>query len=328
MTSGLREVWETDEGTIVIELDQNVSKPVRTFLLPQTDGYVLVDTGYAETVQQLLSAVKPYRVTKILLTHLHVDHAGGVSQLKATMNAPLLYHQNELTALRYAMKADEWFPVVFSEKDIPALRNALKFLKSFPEPDGFVTENSLKGWKVIETPGHTPGHIILTNGREAVTGDLILSDDTSNVAYVPIPGYHPLSSYLSSVVKIANLSVKRFLPSHGLVFETCRNRVEEIFAHHYERLSQTAAALEEGLKTPLEVASRIKWSKGDYVSLPPVEKWLALLETLSHLDFLAEAGYAVNESTFIYKVSENSDWNKVKQFMEKIASDYWKPWRA
>lgn len=321
--NGLREVWETDDGVIVVELGHDFSKPVRAFLLPETDGYVLVDTGYAETAEQLLLAIKPYRITKIVLTHLHIDHAGGVALLKTKMKTPLFYHRNESIALRYAQRADEWFPIVFNEEDVPALRDALKFLRNFPTPDGFLDENVLKSWVVIETPGHTPGHVVFSNGREAVIGDLILSDDTSNVAYVPIPGYRPLSSYLSSVVKVAKLHVNRFLPSHGLLFETCRNRVKEIFAHHYERLSQTAAALNEGLKTPTDVATRIKWSKGSYYSLPPVEKWLALLETLSHLDFLAETGYAVNESTFVYKVSENPDWKRVMQFMEKLASNFW-----
>ncbi|MCX8200871.1 MAG: MBL fold metallo-hydrolase, partial [Candidatus Caldarchaeum sp.] len=193
-----------------------------------------------------------------------------------------------------------------------------------PEPDAFVSDKSvIDGWKIMHTPGHTPGHVALTNGIVAITGDLILADDTSNVAYVPLKGYRPLSSYLRSIVATANLKVDLFLPSHGDVFRDVRQRVSEIFDHHYERLSQAAKALGKGLSSAREVAQQIKWSSGIFQKLSPLEKWLAILETISHLDFLVETGYAVTTSVLNYGVSETADWNAVKSKLTLIADNLW-----
>ncbi len=206
-----------------------------------------------------------------------------------------------------------------------AVKSALKLFSTIPEPDELIVNSmNLAGYQVLHTPGHTPGHVIVISDEYAVTGDLILQDDTSNVAYIPIDGYHPLTEYLKSIVKIAKLDVGLILPSHGPVFKDCRQRVAEIFTHHYERLSQTSQALQKGLTSPMEVAAEIKWSKGSYSNLRPFDKWLAILETFSHLDFLAETGYAKQVNTITYSLSEQAEWSNVTTKLQDIADGLWK----
>ncbi|MDW8083879.1 MAG: MBL fold metallo-hydrolase [Candidatus Caldarchaeum sp.] len=259
------------------------------------------------------------------MTHLHVDHAGGASKIKEQTKSEILYHENELKALKYALQAGDWLPNIFDVGDMAAFNMALGFIRNLPEPDHAISDQTSIGrWKVIHTPGHTPGHIILTDGSTAITGDLILMDDTSNIAYVPLTGYHPLSSYLESVVYVASLKVDLFLPSHGEVFTECRQRISEIFSHHYQRLSQTAQALAQGDTTPSLIAERISWSSGKFATLKPLEKWLAILETISHLDFLVETGYAVNKSALSYQLSETADWGTVKTRLTEISQNMWK----
>uniref|UniRef100_A0A7J3VRJ5 Uncharacterized protein n=1 Tax=Caldiarchaeum subterraneum TaxID=311458 RepID=A0A7J3VRJ5_CALS0 len=66
-------------------------------------------------------------------------------------------------------------------------------------------------------------------------------------------------------------------------------------------------------ETPaLEVAHDVSWLKGSFDDLSPVDRWLAYLETLSHLDFLAEAGYAVEVSETVYRLSEGGCWRQVE----------------
>lgn len=319
----MADVWEALGGVKVIEID-SVVKPVRAFLIPQAGKYLLVDTGYADTVDQLIPIIEKHRISNIILTHLHTDHSGGAPILKAMKNTAILYHEDEFKSLKYALHASEWLPRIFEEADVENFEKALDFLRRLPEPDAFVSDKSvIDGWKIMHTPGHTPGHVALTNGIVAITGDLILADDTSNVAYVPLKGYRPLSSYLRSIVATANLKVDLFLPSHGDVFRDVRQRVSEIFDHHYERLSQAAKALGKGLSSAREVAQQIKWSSGIFQKLSPLEKWLAILETISHLDFLVETGYAVTTSVLNYGVSETADWNAVKSKLTLIADNLW-----
>ncbi|MEM1964716.1 MAG: MBL fold metallo-hydrolase [Candidatus Caldarchaeum sp.] len=320
----MTEVWEPIPGVKAIELDMDVEKPVRCFLLENIDGYYLVDTGYRKTVNDLLRIVEKYMISKTVLTHLHLDHSGGASAVKANKAAKLVFHEKELHTLRQALKAESWLSRIFQGEELSTLKAALSYLQTFPEPDAFAYEGMMLGsWRVLHTPGHTPGHVVLVGEEAAITGDLILGDDTSNVAYVPIDGYHPLSDYLKSLVRVARLNVSLILPAHGAVFKDCRPRVKEIFSHHFERLSQTAQALRRGMKTSLEVANEIKWSKGSYSSLGPFDKWLAILETLSHLDFLAETGYAVQHTTTEYSLAEDADWKTVKKKLTSISDGLW-----
>ena len=323
-TTLLAEVWEPVEGIEVVELEDGVEKPVKCYLLKSDGGHILVDTGYPETVEKLLPILSKYRISKIVLTHLHIDHAGGAAAVRKHVNAPLAYHVNEALTLEQALKAGDLMKHLGQEME-RGVEIVKAYAKHVPRPDIYAVDgDEISGWRISHTPGHTPGHIILVCAEAAVTGDLILHDDTSNVAYVPLHGYRPLTNYLESLVKVALLQVKYLLPAHGPMFREWRTRVVEIFNHHYQRLEEAARALTMGYGHPVDVARRIKWSKGSFDTLQVFDRWLALLETISHLEFLREAGYAIPQTNFAYKPSDSPDWGKVKQKLNTIAAGIWR----
>jgi glyoxylase-like metal-dependent hydrolase (beta-lactamase superfamily II) len=320
----LAEVWEPVEGVEVVELGDGVEKPVKCYLLKSDRGYILVDTGYPGTVEKLLPILSKYRISRIVLTHLHIDHAGGAAAVRKYVNAPLAYHVNEALTLEQALKAGDWIKHLGLDVE-RGVEIVKAYAKHVPRPDIYAVDgDEMSGWRILHTPGHTPGHVVLVGGEAAVTGDLILHDDTSNVAYVPLHGYRPLTNYLESLVKVAGLQVKYLLPAHGLMFREWRTRVGEIFNHHYQRLEETAKALMMGYGHLVEVARRIRWSKGSFDTLQVFDRWLALLETVSHLEFLREAEYAAQQTNFTYKPSDNPDWEKVKQKLNTIAAGIWR----
>ncbi len=323
-TTLLAEVWEPVEGIEVVELEDGVEKPVKCYLLKSDIGYILVDTGYPETVEKLLPILSKYRISRIVLTHLHIDHAGGAAAVRKHVNAPLAYHANEALTLEQALKAGDLMKHLGQEME-RGVEIVKAYAKHVPRPDIYTVDgDEMSGWRILHTPGHTPGHIILVCAEAAVTGDLILHDDTSNVAYVPLHGYRPLTNYLESLVKVAWLQVKYLLPAHGPMFREWRTRVVEIFNHHYQRLEEAARALTMGYGHPVDVARRIRWSKGSFDTLQVFDKWLALLETVSHLEFLRETGYATPQTNFAYKPSDHPDWGKVKQKLNTIAAGIWR----
>src|SRR5215217_7457100 len=74
---------------------------VNSFALVQDDGSVtLVDTGLKKAPARIVAGMAaigkhPHDVTRILLTHVHPDHAGGAAEMSRRTGAPVLVHGDD-----------------------------------------------------------------------------------------------------------------------------------------------------------------------------------------------------------------------------------------
>ncbi|MDF1762063.1 MAG: MBL fold metallo-hydrolase [Oleibacter sp.] len=105
---------------------------------------------------------------KILLTHAHIDHAGGTAVLARELSLPIIGPQKE---------DDFW---------IQGLPQQAKMF-GFPQVDSFEPDQWLNDkdtvtvgevtLNVIHTPGHTPGHVVFYQPEQqlALVGDVIFS---------------------------------------------------------------------------------------------------------------------------------------------------------
>tara|TARA_B100000902_G_C27151500_1_gene833983 strand:+ start:92 stop:856 length:765 start_codon:yes stop_codon:yes gene_type:complete len=98
---------------------------------PETGATATIDTPEVAPINQALAA-KGWRLTHILNTHHHFDHAGGNEELKARWNCQVV-------------------GAAIDAERIPGIDVALA--------DGDTLTLGSKQARIIEVPGHTSGHI-------------------------------------------------------------------------------------------------------------------------------------------------------------------------
>ena len=148
------------------------------FLIDGDDGFTLVDVGWAGAPASLLSAVadlgrKPADIRRIVLTHAHPDHVQGAAELRRRTGAQILIHQADQAWLEAGR-----VPAEGRSGAVGRLIDRLPKLHWDPVTadatvvDGDLIEGS-NGLRVIHTPGHTPGHIVLLHepSRTVLMGD-------------------------------------------------------------------------------------------------------------------------------------------------------------
>jgi glyoxylase-like metal-dependent hydrolase (beta-lactamase superfamily II) len=156
-----------------------------SYLLVDSDGLTLIDTGIPGSALTILNFIKRLGYSKrdlnrILLTHADWDHAGSLARLKRATGARVyasLYESRAVAAGRFprSLKTDNLF-----YKPIFALAESLGRLSPAHVDetlyDGQVLP-VLDGLSVVDTKGHTPGHISFFAPSAGIlfSGDSILS---------------------------------------------------------------------------------------------------------------------------------------------------------
>lgn len=150
-------VVETDTERILIDtgLHPGACADASTFY----DGSTTMSLFELELEQPVHEQIDPTTITRIVLTHLHYDHAGGLSLLPA--NVPLVVQRREWEAGNDAAAVERNF---FHPRDyIDGEREVVLV-------DG---DHDLLGDGSIElllTPGHTPGHQSVRIGDDLILG--------------------------------------------------------------------------------------------------------------------------------------------------------------
>ena len=139
---------------------------VNAFLVREDDGFTLVDTTVARSGDALIEAAEEAGapIRRVAVTHGHGDHVGSLDELRARLDGHLQVAMPELDARIHAGEE------VVDDK-LPG---------SWPElatkPDVLLEPGDRVGsLEVIETPGHTPGHVAFldTRDRTLIAGDVL-----------------------------------------------------------------------------------------------------------------------------------------------------------
>ncbi|MDO8749564.1 MAG: MBL fold metallo-hydrolase [Dehalococcoidia bacterium] len=288
------------------------------------DGYVLIDAGdntdkgfHAFQDQLAKDRIAPSDIKLNVITHGHSDHAGLANRIKELTGARLAMHHldanggeffrrmgnlmnNRDAARRWAQRSG--IPESEIEDESASPRHAhshghdVDWRASVPQVDVLLEggEELVEGsglW-TIWTPGHSAGHLCIhdRNRRLLFSGDHILPAITPHVSLYPGDEGNPLALFLKAHRQIRDLDVGMVHPAHEYSFPGLRQRVDQILEHHEERMNEMLAQVQDGPKTAWQIASGISWNVAPWAELGPGTRHAALMETMSHLQYMVVEG--------------------------------------
>ena len=146
---------------------------VNTYFLvnEKTKNAILIDGGESYKAIKKTESDLGVKITTLLLTHAHFDHAGNAGQLQK-----------------------DGVKVLISEIDAPKLSNGLNLASDFGRTfNSFIPDQMLKDGqvlniediqiKVIATPGHTDGSLTFMVGNSLFTGDTLFLESVGRTDF-------------------------------------------------------------------------------------------------------------------------------------------------
>jgi len=182
--------------------------------LMSLDELILIDTGAGWSVEKIINNINRLgfdcrNLSKILLTHCHIDHIGGAPEIKRRFGSKIYVHQLDAPPLENGdpiLTAADWYQTSFPPTPVDVKFNLKEEMLTIGDQKVIC----------IHTPGHTPGSICIyldKDGKRILFGqDLhgpILKEFGSN-----------LEDYGRSTKKLLDLNADILCEGHFGIYKT------------------------------------------------------------------------------------------------------------
>jgi glyoxylase-like metal-dependent hydrolase (beta-lactamase superfamily II) len=142
-------------------------------------GDVLVDAATKQHAGGIVKAIAGRSITAHAITHAHPDHVGGSKRVAEALGVPFWCpadDANDVEAGRLTI-ADSWARPILG---LGAKFDAVPIARRLQEGDELSA-----GFTVLDTPGHSPGHISLWRERDRVLicGDVFFNLQLPTLRY-------------------------------------------------------------------------------------------------------------------------------------------------
>jgi len=280
------------------------------YLLLEAGPPMIVDagSGFGNANQQLLTGLEQVRsefgepvaladVKRIIITHGHIDHFGGLGFLHGQIpEAEIAIHQLDariLTAFeervdvakkairRFLQQAGVGGTMLQGFMDVYGYSK--KNMHSLPVARTLVDHQELDGLSFIHTPGHCPGQVCIAVGNVLLTADHVLRDISPHQAPESIMPYTGLGHYLESLDKVRRMpGFELALGGHGEPIVDVYKRIDDIRQGHERKLEKVFSAI-SGSPEPMTINDI---SQQIYVNVRGFHVLLAIEEIAAHVEYL------------------------------------------
>lgn len=240
-----------------------------TYLVGRGSRPLILDTGagvavYPDLLTRGLEEMCGSReLDKIVVTHAHGDHLGGVRQIRPRFG--------DLEVLKMPWPGHD----DLAGAPITAL------------DDGDQVSAEAATLRAVFTPGHAPDHLCyyLEEERAIFTGDVVLGAGTTVIP----DDTGDLGQYMDSLRRLLQLDPDLIYPAHGPVIRNAREKIQEYIAHRELRDQQVLEVLCGGPHQVMAIVKKI------YIDVPEFLHNAAASSVRSHLRKLRKEGAVVEE---------------------------------
>ncbi len=291
-----------------------------------TEPITLIDTGTTgkdarRALQAELAALglQVRDIRRVIITHAHADHYGQAAEIVRASNAAVWTHRHNQAQLEtyetIRVQRNEFYLHLMAEAGVPAEQRqrvmdsrrssdqhaeAVKVDRGMVEGD--VIELANRAWRVYHTPGHAGGLICLFDpvSRVLLSNDHLLRDISSNPVIEPDPDGgprpHRLVQYIQHMQRMADLEPLIAWTGHGQPIHDVHKVVRQRLHFHERRAQRIVDLIGAEERSAYQIAEPL------FGRLSGTEAFLALSETIGHLDWLEEQGQieAIQRDEVIY----------------------------
>ena len=208
---------------------QNCSNAIASYLIPHPEGIILIESGPGSTQEQLRGGLQErgYRledITHVLLTHIHLDHAGAAGWL-ASHGAQVFVHERGAPHMLDPSKLLASAARIYQEKMNDLWGDFL------PVPETLLTSLSDNDeiqvgsftFRALDTPGHANHHMAFMLDDICFCGDVggvrIKSIGPRHLRVpMPPPEFHP-PKWRESISRLKKEKISIIAPTHFGMFE-------------------------------------------------------------------------------------------------------------
>jgi glyoxylase-like metal-dependent hydrolase (beta-lactamase superfamily II) len=273
-------------------------------------GDTIIDTGIGDETTRALwgKVLSGEKISRVILTHYHPDHAGNAAWLCNKFGAELWTTQGEYLTAHAVRSASAGYTTdavlsVFRKNGLDAERATrmagrgnryAELVPDFPFSYRRIIEADRvkiggNEWRAFIGHGHAPEHLSLYCEalNVVIAGDMLLSTISTNVSVWSIdPQGDPLRLFLDSIARYRELPRDVLvLPSHGKPFHGAHERVAQLEAHHKNRLEELSAELRRQPRSAGELLGVLFRRPLDLH-----QTFFAMGEAIAHLHYLYYAG--------------------------------------